>query len=137
MNKIKNNKKILEFACNFKEITEKEKWVSRYDSESDSFYFTVLKLPPDARIKYFTDEFAFYLTKDEKIKGLFIEYFKSNFVKHHKEFNELLKETGKKDSKKTVVKIEKNKMSKMANELENIIEMSLVENVKNVEFQPI
>ena len=97
---IKENKQVLDFVYDFKNIVEKENWVSRYDIDTDSFSFSVRRLPRDARIKYFGNEFAFYMTEDNKIKGIFIEYFKNNFIKHHSEVNNI----------KSVLKVaEKNK----------------------------
>jgi len=93
---VKETKKIFDFIYNFSKIAKKENWVSRYDIESDSLSFTVPKLPMDARIKYFGDEVALYLARDNDVKGVFIEYFRSNFIKHHKDFKELLKDVEKK-----------------------------------------
>lgn len=131
---VKENKKIFDFAYNFNEIVKKEKWVSRYDIESDSLSLTVSKLPNDARIKYFGDEVAFYLNKDNDVKGIFIEYFKSNFIEHHKDFKELLRGIEKKkQEEKTLIELKKNKMKKLIPNLEEIIQKSLVE---NIEFKP-
>ncbi|OGZ33771.1 MAG: hypothetical protein A3I88_02990 [Candidatus Portnoybacteria bacterium RIFCSPLOWO2_12_FULL_39_9] len=131
---LKNNKKILDFIYHFNKIARGEKWVSRYDIESDSLSFTVPKLPDDARIKYLGDEVAFYLTKDSNIKGIFIEYFKSNFIKHHKDFRQLLKDIEKKkEMKTTLVELKSNKMKKVIVELEEIMRESLIKNIKLVE----
>lgn len=131
---IKENKKVFDFAYNFSKIVKKEGWISRYDIESDSLSLTVPKLPNDARIKYFGDEVAFYITKDNDIKGVFIEYFKSNFVKHHNDFKELLKDVEKKkQEEKNLIELNKNKMKKVISRFEKIIKDSLVE---SIEFKP-
>ena len=83
-------KKILDFVYGFSEIAKKESWVPRYDAESDSLSVTVSKLSSDARIKYFDDEVAFYISKNG-IEGIFVEYFRSNFLQHHKGFEDLLR----------------------------------------------
>ena len=64
-------KKILDFVYGFSEIAKKESWVPRYDAESDSLSVTVSKLSSDARIKYFDDEVAFYISKNG-IEGIFV-----------------------------------------------------------------
>lgn len=122
-----NNRKISDFAYNFEDIVKKEHWVSRYDIESDSLSFTVPKLSNDVKLKYLDDEMAFYFNKNKDIKGIFIEYFKSNFVKHHKDFKQLLKNVDKKkNSKETLVELSKDPSStKVIMEFEGIIKDSL------------
>lgn len=127
---IQTNKRILDFAYNFKEIVKKEKWVSRYDIESDSLSLTVSKLPNDARIKYFDNEVAFYFTKNNNIKGIFIEYFKSNFIKHHKELKGLLKDTKQKEKTDTLIELKKTEMNEVIPEIEETIQESLAENIQ-------
>jgi len=73
------------------------------------------------------------MTKDKKIKGIFIEYFKSNFVKHHKELNEikeLLKGT-KKERKEEIAlfELKKKKVEKIMPKLEEAIKKALIENI--------
>jgi len=131
----KENKRVLDLAYNLEKQVKKRNWVSRYDSETDSFSLCVSKLPNDARIKYFGDEVAFYMTKDKKIKGIFIEYFKSNFVKHHKELNEikkLLKGTEEEKKKETVLfELKKKKIEKIIPRLEEAVKLALI---KDMEF---
>lgn len=130
----KETKKILDFAYSFKEIVKKEKWIPRYDIESDSLSLTVSNLPHDARIKYFGSEVAFYLTKNNNIKGIFIEYFKSNFIKHHKELRGLLGDIEQKEKTDTFIKLKETKMDKVIPEIEETIQESLAESIK---FEPI
>ncbi len=86
---ISEKQAVLTLAYNFKDIVQKNNWVTRYDKDADAFSFTVDKLPNDARLKYFGDEFAFYITKNGQVKGVFIEYFKKNFVQHNKDNNQI------------------------------------------------
>ncbi|MBU1180111.1 hypothetical protein KJ885_04155 [Patescibacteria group bacterium] len=109
--KIQEKKQLFDFTYNFNEIIKKEKWVPRYDIEADSFSFSVPKLPDDARLKYFGDEFAFYISGGNKIRGIFIEYFNSNFTKHNKDFRKLTAGI-QKGSEKALVKIKKDKITK-------------------------
>lgn len=76
-------KQLMDLATDFNGFVVNNKWVYRYDTESDALSVTKSKLSNDARIKYFDDEVAFYITDDNKIEGIFVEYFKSNFLKHH------------------------------------------------------
>ncbi len=131
---IEENKKILDFAYNFSEIVKKEKWVCRYDIESDSCSLAVPQLPNDARIKYFNDEVAFYITQNNDIKGIFVEYFRSNFVEHHKDFKELLKDVKqKKENEGVLIELKRNKVNKVISKFEEVIQELLA---KNVKFEP-
>jgi len=86
-----DKKEFLDLATDFADFIKKHGWISRYDIESDSFSVTTPKLFDSARINYFDDEVAFYITKDNKVEGIFLEYFKANFVKHHKKAKEIKK----------------------------------------------
>jgi len=74
-NAIKEKKEVVNFVCNFSNVVKKKNWVPRYDTETDSFSFTVNRLPNDARIKYIGDEVAVYITKDNKVQGIFYRIF--------------------------------------------------------------
>lgn len=120
-------KNILEFAGNFSNIVREGHWISHYDADSDSFTIRAPKLSKDSRKKYFADEYAFYLNNKNGVEGLFIEYFVSNFVSHHKDFKSVLKELKKKDDK-AIVELNKSEVNKISSELESIIVNSLIPN---------
>jgi len=130
---------VLTLAYNFKDIVQKNNWVTRYDKDADAFSFTVKKLPNDARLKYFGDEFAFYITKNGQVKGIFIEYFKKNFVQHNKDNNQikgLLKrmEIEGKDDYGSMLEIKSDKFTtKIIAGFENILEESLA---KGINLEP-
>ena len=91
MNPTLKKKKIVDFLSQFSDIAKKENWISHYDAESDSLAIRTPKLSEDARKEYINDEFAFYLTPKSDVQGIFIEYFVSNFVSHHKDFKGVAK----------------------------------------------
>ena len=130
---INEKRAVLDFAYNFEDVVKNNNWVSRYYIDTDSFTVSVKKLPDDARLKYFGNEFAFYITKDGEVKGIFIEYFKSNFMKHNKEINELKKILNKVGSKRqrednSLLELKNNQIkSKVIKGLEDAIESSLAE----------
>ncbi|OGN08977.1 MAG: hypothetical protein A3C61_02490 [Candidatus Yanofskybacteria bacterium RIFCSPHIGHO2_02_FULL_39_10] len=114
-----------------REFVEKNKWITRYDSESDSFSVTKPKLSSDARIKYFDNEIGFYVTKANRVEGIFVEYFGSNFVKHHKDLKEVLKDVKTKDSKdNTLVELSRAKIKKIAPDLEEAIRNTIAEKLE-------
>lgn len=125
---IKDKKELLDLASDFGGFVKKHKWTSLYDVESDALSVTVPNLSKDARIKYFDDETAFYMTKDNKVEGVFIEYFKSNFVKHHQNLKGVLKDVEEKKYKdKTLIKLTQKKMDRIAVDLQEAIKLSLAE----------
>lgn len=129
-NALAENKKIYDFLHNFQYIVKKEGWVPRYDIESDSLSFTIPKLSDDARLRYLGNEVALYSTKNKNIEGIFIEYFKSNFVKHHKNLSALLEGITKEVSpKRGLIELNKNKAIKIISDLEEAIEVSLIESL--------
>lgn len=124
-------KKILDFAYSFAEVAQKQNWVPRYDTESDSLSFTVPKLPDDARIKYFNDEIALYLDQKDVIRGLFIEYFKSNFIEHHKDLKDVLKRElqAKKVGDKSLREISPTKTKRVIPKMREAIKLSLIKDM--------
>ena len=122
------NKKFLNFVYNFDETVKEKNWIPRYDIESDALSFTVPKLSKDARIKYFDDEIAFYLTRNNNIEGIFIEYFKKNFIKHHEGFDNLLKNIKQDDE--VVLELNKNKINKVIPKFEDIIQTAVAKNTE-------
>lgn len=133
-----NNKKLLDLASNFSEFIERHSWVPRYDVESDSLSITAPKLHKDARIRYFDNEIAFYITKNGKVEGVFVEYFSSNFLKHHrttKKFLDELKSIQKRTPKtKSLVEISREKIKQISNNLEEAIKIALAQRLE-LKFQ--
>ena len=131
---VEQKKEIFDVICRFSEIAKKDKWVSHYDSENDSMVMRIPKLSADAKKRYILDdEFAFYITKDNKIQGIFIEYFLSNFVSHHADLRsvskELKKETNREDG---LVTVSKKEVDKITPELQEVLLNMLA---KETQFQ--
>lgn len=124
---LEEKKNILNFAQNLSGIVKDEKWISKYDTENDSFAMRVPDLSKDSHKKYFNDEVAFYLNKKSEVEGIFIEYFMSNFVIHHKDFKSVVKNLRTR-KKKLVVELKKSDVNKIAPELESVIINSLIPN---------
>lgn len=128
MNTSDKKKKILDFIAHFSEIAKKEGWISHYDAESDSFAIRMPKLSVDARKEYVNDEFAFYLTPKSNVEGIFIEYFVSNFVAHHKDFQKVAEEL-KRDNeaeRAAIIELKKDEMKKIVPELQEALINSLI-----------
>ncbi len=129
---LKEKKKILDFIANFSGIAKEGKWTSHYDTDNDSLAVRTPKLSEDSRKKYFNDEFAFYINKKNEVEGIFIEYFASNFVAHHKkDFQGILKEMRKdikniRKKEKSVLALKQKEIRKIIPELESVIINSLI-----------
>jgi len=133
---LEEKKSILDFITNFSGTAKKEKWASHYDTDSDSLAIRTPQLSEDARKKYFNNEFAFYINKKNEVEGVFIEYFVSNFISHHrKDFQAVLKDI-KKDIKtmgkteKSVIELKQNETKRIIPELETVMIDSLIPNNK-------
>src|SRR3989344_5359491 len=82
-------REVLDLASDFSTFVKRHGWIARYDPESDELSITTPRLSRNARIRYADDELAFYVTPHNRIEGIFIEYFKSNFVRHHKDLKKI------------------------------------------------
>lgn len=121
LKKIENKRKMLEFICNLSDIALNEQWVTHYDAESDTLAVRNPVLSENVRKEYITNEFAFYLEKNDNPEGIFIEYFVSNFVSHHKDFKYILKDIKKKEKKEAFFELSKKDTKKLVPELENVL----------------
>lgn len=122
---LKQKKNIVDFARNFSSIAKKEGWISNYDTETDSIAVRMPRLSASAKKKYVNDEFAFYLNRDNKVEGVFIEYFMTNFVTHLDDVKnlkkELTKEIKKKGETSSVVTFKTSETKKIVPELESVL----------------
>jgi len=125
-----NKKKIIDFVANFSKIAKEQKWISDYDHEDDSIAIRVPVLSMQARKRYVSDDFAFYLTPGGEVQGIFIEYFISNFVAHHKDFKDVAKDIEAQGRKEEggVMTLNKAEMKKLIPELQEAIIESIIPN---------
>ncbi|HSV94852.1 MAG TPA: hypothetical protein VLH94_02695 [Spirochaetia bacterium] len=124
-------KELVLFAANFSDVVKRENWVSRYDPESDSLSYSVKELPKSSRLKYFNDEFALYVTNRNKINGIFIEYFMSNFLNHTKGFKDVKDEISKKDIKEIdkILEIKTVEKDKFIDKFQNVLMMNVTKDI--------
>ncbi|MEK7576209.1 MAG: hypothetical protein AAB482_00805 [Patescibacteria group bacterium] len=121
-----DKKKILNFISNFSDIVKKENWISRYDADNDSFAMRIPTLSRNARKRYVNEEFAFYVNDNNDVEGVFIEYFVSNFISHHKDFKNVAKEIKSQKKEEGLVELKKSETNKIAPGLEAVIIDSFV-----------
>ena len=131
METTKEKENILDFMYTFPEIVQRKGWISRYDRESDTFSLVSPNLSDSARKEYIDDEFAFYFNKKREIEGIFVEYFRTNFLSHHKKVRDLLRsiyDTGSAGS--DLIKIDKKHIRKFAPELQSVMKNSILAHVE-------
>lgn len=69
---------------------KKERWSLSWDKLTDSLYLTPTKIPKGNILFGMTKELNIYVNSKSEINGIFVENFSANFVKHNKEFENLL-----------------------------------------------
>ncbi len=125
------NKKIIDFLYHFSDVIKRDNWIPGYNKDTDSLSFRKPKLSDSSRISYLGDEIALYLNKDKDVEGLFIEYFRTNFMKHHQELKGVAEDIDKQmEAEQDTVNLERMKSSDVLPELEEIVKSSLLENMQ-------
>ena len=62
---------------------KKETWEKHYENDCDHLFVGVHPMTSNARL-YKLDDISVYLDKEGEIKGILIEYYKSDFKKRYK-----------------------------------------------------
>ena len=91
------------------DIAKRDNWAVQYDSDLDTLYWAKPKISPNAVSKKFLDDFTLYVTEKGDVEGLFIEYAKSNFFSHNKEYRPLIDQMIKVDDNQYVLPDKKTK----------------------------
>lgn len=105
--------KFLSLISNLSEVARKNNWQTLYDKGLDAFYWTKPQISANAKLTQFLDDFSLYITPDEKVEGLFIEYALHNFNAHNLGYQPLFNAMTKKVSASTFT-IPKNKEKEMS-----------------------
>jgi hypothetical protein len=84
-----NKEKLISAVRSIPAIADKEKWVLTLDREEGTLFYSPEVIPDGAELHQVTDEYALYLDKDYNPKGVMVEYYNVNFVKHHDLFEKL------------------------------------------------
>ena len=87
MEKTMTKEKIIEAVKNIPIVAEKNSWSVSFDRDEGALFYAPTKIPNNSELHQVTDEYAIYLDKDSNPSGVVVEYFKGNFLKHHKLFN--------------------------------------------------
>ncbi|MBI2099729.1 MAG: hypothetical protein HYT48_00090 [Candidatus Vogelbacteria bacterium] len=118
------NKQLIEAVKNVPIIAEQEHWVITLDKEEGTLFYSPEKIPK-AELHQITDEYALYLDKNLKPRGVVVEYFKENF-KHHRVFDKLSKELFGGKEEVVVIDPSSNKRNDKAVTLTALLESLLI-----------
>ena len=109
MNKIIQKKQIVDAVKNIPIVAEKERWVVTLDKEEGSLFYSPKTIPNNSKLHQITDEYSVYFDKDFNPKGVMIESYGKNFIKHHKSFQKLSSEVFDDNKKISIAGSNKNK----------------------------
>ncbi|MEK7516388.1 MAG: hypothetical protein AAB562_02220 [Patescibacteria group bacterium] len=86
-----NKEKLIEAVKNIPSIAKEEKWVLTFDRDEGALYYSPKIIPNNAELFQITDEYAIYFNKKYVPRGVMVEYYNQNFIKHHPEFETMTK----------------------------------------------
>lgn len=129
---LENKKEFIDLVGDLEAYAKVKNWSPIYDSDSDSFSLISSNISKTARIRYLIDnEIAFYVNKNSQIEGIFVEYFKSNFISHVKGLKTLVQNLPFSMVKANgLIKLNKAKTQQILPVLENRMKRSLAERIK-------
>jgi hypothetical protein len=126
------NSQLLTLATNIRGVSKQKKWSFEYDKEADSLSITEKNLPQNIAIKYLNNEIAVYITPNNVIRGIFIEYFTKNFLSHSEDLDDLKKELSQLRKNRTeddeLVQVKDNKINDLLDELQQDIKNLITSN---------
>lgn len=70
-------------------VADKENWSVAYDSDEGTLFYSPDIIPDNSELHQVSDEYSIYVDKKSFApRGLTIEYFRENYLEHHKELKE-------------------------------------------------
>jgi hypothetical protein len=92
-------KQLIKAVKNIPQTAEREKWVLTFDKDEGALFYSQNSIPKETELFQITDEYSIYLDKKQNPKGVMVEYYCHNFIKHHPEFKDMTEDLFKKDKK--------------------------------------
>jgi len=93
-------KQIMNAVRDIRDTASKEGWVLTLDRDTNALFYSPEIIPDKTELFQVTDEYAVYLDEELKPKGVVVEYYDNNFIKHHKDFKKISEEVFGKDNQK-------------------------------------
>ena len=84
-----NLNKVKTQLADLKNLASKNNWKYFYDKDLDQLSLSPKVISPEVFLHSLNKEIAIYLDKQSNVRGMFIEYFFSNFAEHEEEFKKL------------------------------------------------
>lgn len=66
------------------------KWSLTYDSDVDQLYYGLSEIPKGSFLYQVNDEINLYVDKKSRISGMFVEYFRNNYLEHNEDLKPVL-----------------------------------------------
>lgn len=104
-------------------VAEKNQWRLSYDKFLDCLYISEKFIPQSTQLYTVGGEYTLYIGKNSKVRGIMIEYFNSNYLKHAS-----IKPTKAKSSYSWSVKKQKPLMDKLQQEIVKNFEIDIKAN---------
>ena len=122
-----NKEKIINVVKNIPAIASKEGWVLTLDKDEGALFYAPKIMPNKTELFQITDEYAIYLDSKFNPRGVMIEYYGVNFVKHHPEFETVTEKVfGEEDNKKTETVNPKNNKNSDVAIFKSLLEKTLI-----------
>ncbi len=83
--------KILAQLTSLSDMAKNGGWNLEYDSEVDQLFFGEETMPESSFLFRVNDEINLFLSPDSTVNGMFVEYFKVNYLEHNKDLQPVLK----------------------------------------------
>ncbi len=130
MEQIINKEQLIEAVKNIPILAEKGKWAITFDKDEGALYYAPEIIPAGSQLHQITDEYAVYLDSDQNPQGVVVEYYRANFLKHHKSFtevsSEVFDENGREDDEVITLDSKELKENKSAGILRALLESTLI-----------
>ncbi len=120
--------KIAKQLASIKNLAKKQSWQFFYDDDLDDLYFSPKRIPDGFITHSINDEYDIYVDSNSNVGGIFIEYFKSNFITHNNEIKSLKNIFTKKTTNGKTVPEEKQDQAEL---LSNKITLEILSQVVN------
>lgn len=85
-----NKEQLIEAVKNIPIIAERDAWNITIDKDEGALFYAPKVIPNDSALHQVTDEYALYVDKNSHPAGVVVEYFRGNFLKHHKTFEDVV-----------------------------------------------
>jgi hypothetical protein len=85
-----------------------KKWTLTYSPEVDQLFYGLAKIPKGSFLYQINDEINLYVDKNSYVSGMFVEYFRNNYLEHNEELKPILDVLeGKKNQNDGIKEIER------------------------------